>query len=220
MLYYVDGYNLIFRTLSAGESLRHRRETLIADIHPKIELLKLETVLVFDSQYQNSEATRHHFKDLEIYYTDEGETADDYIVKAVKRHPNRKEVTVVTSDLRLAWRVRREHALTMSAEDYLQWLQRRYRNKVEQVRLELSKEIVTKIPLPKLLPEPNAKPKKETLKLRQSDMEFYMEQFGGTKEEGEVGEDKKKLDKRILKEKPFKHNDESDFERWLREFGG
>jgi hypothetical protein len=199
MHYYVDGYNLIFRTLAAGESLQQRRELLISELNTKIELLKLLTTVVFDSHYQKNEATLHHYRSLEIIYTNEKETADDYIIKALKHESNKKRVTVVTSDQHLAWRARREGANTESAEEYLAWLQRRYRNKVQHARKEAEPPPIQKISLPKLLPDPNEK----TIEVKiQSEFDFYMEQFGGF--------DNKKVEPQT----PY----ESDFDRWLREF--
>jgi hypothetical protein len=221
MHYYIDGYNLIFRVLKAKDSLRDRRTTLITELSNKIELLKLHTTLVFDSQYQSTEATRHHHKNLEIYYTDEGETADDYIIKslkAIKQSPNKRNVTVVTSDLHLAWRARRENALTMSIDEYLDWINRRHRNKAAQIREELeAPPPPEKIELPKLIPEPFQKTKKKTTPIRKSDFDYYLEQFGGESDvKSDVGEGPtlKKL------EEPPKEKYETDFERWLREFGG
>lgn len=221
MHYYVDGYNLIFRTLVAGESLQHRRDRLIADLSDKIELIKISTILVFDSQYQKNEATRRHYKSMEIYYTDEQETADDYIIKSLKQRPKNSQVTVVTSDLHLAWRARREGALTMSAEEFLSWLQRRYRNKVQQVRESLEVTAPQKTNLPVLLPEIKKNEKIITVKV-QSEIDFYMEQFGGVDNEDhntqtpKKGKSRKSLHQEEESTPPKKY--ESDFDRWLREF--
>lgn len=221
MHYYVDGYNLIFRTLVSGESLQNRRERLIADLSDKIELLKLDTTLVFDSQYQSTEATRHHYKNMEIYYTDKAETADDYIIKSVKNSTRKNQLTVITSDLQLAWRVRREGALTMLVEEYLDWLQRRFRNKVHQLRESLkAPPPAEKSVLPKLLPEPQKIQKKTVTVERKTDIDFYMEQFGGVDNEEVSAHDPKKdpHEKPVLSKDNPPMNYESDFDRWLREF--
>ncbi len=204
MLYYIDGYNLIFRILTAGDTLKHRRDALIKELSDKTELLKLNTILVFDSQHVSTEATRNHYKNLEIHYTNEGETADDYIICQLKMASERKGITVVTSDLRLAWRVRRENALTLTSEEYLTSISRRYKNKIEQIRQELEAAPPEKTQLPKLLPERHRKTKlKNEFKPNQeANVEYYLEKFG-SKEEPETPSTKKY---------------ESDFDRWLREF--
>lgn len=212
MLYYIDGYNLIFRTLTAGDTLKDRRDLLIKELSDKTELLKLNTVLVFDSQYQSTEATRNHYKNLEIHYSNEGETADDYIVSQIKRAADRKSITVVTSDLKLAWRVRRENALTLTAEEYLSSIRRRFKNKCEQIRQELAVPPPQKIQLPKLIQEP-IKPQKEFKPRQEADVEYYLEKFGGKEEK----EGEKDVGQKLNKDSNVKKY-ESDFDRWLREF--
>ena len=211
MLYYIDGYNLIFRTLTAGDTLKDRRDGLIHEISNKTELLKLDSVLVFDSQHQHTEATRNHYKNLEIHYTNEGETADDYIVNQIKMTAEKKNITVVTSDLRLAWRVRRENALTLTAEEFLSSIRRRYKNKCEQIRQELAAPPPQKIQLPKLLPEPNQPKKTEFKPKQEANMEYYLEKFGP----GDTQDLKHTSERKGKQEKKY----ESDFDRWLREFG-
>ncbi len=224
MHYYLDGYNLIFRTLAAGETLQSRREQLILDLSTKIELLHLETTVIFDSQYKDNEATRHHYKNMEIYYTDQGETADDYIIKRVKQLPPKTKATVVTSDLHLAWRARREGAFTVSAEEYLSWLQRRFRNKAHQGKepADGEKPTSTEAQLPKLLPLKESKKKKNLSVKLIHEFDFYMEQFGGVDNEGKktkAPDTHRRLEppsshKQLKSQEPY----ESDFDRWLREF--
>jgi predicted RNA-binding protein with PIN domain len=220
MHYYVDGYNLIFRVLKAKDSLKSKRSTLITDLSNKIDLLKLHTTLVFDSQYQHTEATRHHHKNLEIYYTDEGETADDYIIKCLKanQYASKRQITVVTSDLHLAWRARRENALTMLIDEYLDWIARRHRNKISEIRKELeAPPSPSKIELPKLIPEPVKKKSEDALDVRPHDFDYYLEQFGGVVVSEEEERVQPKLNELV---EPKKEKHESDFDRWLREFGG
>lgn len=217
MLYYIDGYNIIFRTLTAGDTLKDRRDLLIKEISDKTELLKLNTVLVFDSQHQSTEATRNHFKNLEIHYTNEGETADDYIVNQIKNAPDKKTITVVTSDLKLAWRIRRENALTLTAEEYLNSLRRRYKNKCEQIREELAAPPPQKIELPKLIPEPT-QPKKEFKPKQEANVEYYLEKFGAEEKEQEGKKEGGKRKGGKLNPSPEVKKYESDFDRWLREF--
>ena len=50
--------------------------------------------------------TRSHYDELEILFTAEGETADEYIIDEIKNHPHPQQETVVTSDKKLAWHVR------------------------------------------------------------------------------------------------------------------
>lgn len=128
MHYYIDGYNIIFRVLHAQETLQLQREALIYDLSYKATLFNLNATLVFDSHYQEGERTQSHLDRLEIVYTAQGESADDYIIKAIKHGVNPKQLTVVTSDNRLAWKVRSFGGKTEAAEDFMDRLQRRFKN--------------------------------------------------------------------------------------------
>jgi uncharacterized protein len=129
MHYYIDGYNMLFR-LHAGDHLQSQREMIIQDLNQKIELVKIDVTLVFDSAFQIGDRSRSHFKHLEILFTAEGETADEFIIDELKRCLKPRQEIVVTSDKRLAWRARRRLAQTETVEGFLAWLNRCYKNKL------------------------------------------------------------------------------------------
>lgn len=120
-MYCLDGYNLIFRTLSEGENIREAREELIRLLVDA----KIPAILVFDSHFSEEEGRRGHKGELEIVYTDFDESADAYILSALKQMKSPQAVTVVTSDNRLAWRARALKAKTMRAEAFEKILFRR-----------------------------------------------------------------------------------------------
>jgi len=128
MHYLVDGYNFLFRLNADPKNLTERRQQLINDLGTKAQLLNLQVTLVFDSQYQQGESTRSHYKELEILFTSYGETADDRIIEEVQAAAKPKQIVVVTSDKKLAWFARRCEAQTQSIEDFNTWLEKRYRN--------------------------------------------------------------------------------------------
>lgn len=151
MHYFIDGYNLLFRLLH-GEHLQSEREALIYDLNRKISLVKIDLSIVFDSAFQIGGRTKTHYNEIEILFTAEGETADEYIVDEIKNSPNPQQETVVTSDKKLAWRVRNRSAHTESVEDFMLWLNRAYKNKVRQLKKE--KQSPQPPPLPHSLPKP------------------------------------------------------------------
>ena len=61
-----------------AEELQKQREAVISDLSKKISLLKLDASIVFDAAFQIGGASRTHYNDLEILFTAEGETADEY----------------------------------------------------------------------------------------------------------------------------------------------
>jgi hypothetical protein len=134
MHYFIDGYNLLFRFLHDDNKLSDQREAVIHDLNTKIEILELEVTLVFDAQYQLGETSRSHYDNLEILFSGHGETADDLILEEIKRELRPRQVVVVTSDKKLAWFARRCSAKTESVEFFMDWLNRRYKNKLRALK--------------------------------------------------------------------------------------
>lgn len=129
MHYYIDGYNLLFRILPVKENLQLVREAFVYDFSYKVAALNLDVTLVFDSHYQEGESTKSHIGNLEIIYTAKGESADDFIIKSIKRCQNPKNQTVVTSDNKLAWRVRRHLAKTETVEVFNVMVEKRLKSR-------------------------------------------------------------------------------------------
>ncbi|HEY4832659.1 MAG TPA: NYN domain-containing protein [Waddliaceae bacterium] len=132
MHYFIDGYNLMFRRLRAGTDLKTQRTYIIKELDESTSILQLDITLVFDAQYQCGIGSRSHFHCLEICFTDEGETADEYILKALKRMAKPQQETVVTSDKKLASHTRRYSAKTETVEKFMSWLTKRRQNKERQ----------------------------------------------------------------------------------------
>ncbi len=154
MHYFIDGYNMLFYIKHAHDDLQSQRESIIHDLNKKISVTNLDISIVFDSAFQIGGPTRSHFGKLEILFTAEGETADEFIVDEIKNSPHPNQETVVTSDKKLAWRVRNRSAHTESVEDFIFWLNRVYKNKLRQLKKG-------KLPPPRLslqLPTPPSRP--------------------------------------------------------------
>lgn len=133
MHYYIDGYNIIFRVLHVSESLQLQREALIYDLSYKADLFDLDLTVVFDSHYQEGDRDLSHFDRLKIVYTSKGESADDYIIKAVKHSVTPKQEVVITSDNHLAWKIRSLGGKAEPAEEFMERLQRRFKNHIEGI---------------------------------------------------------------------------------------
>jgi len=131
MHYYIDGYNLLFHLQNSGD-LQSRREAIIRDLGKKITFLNLKASIVFDAPFQLGEGTRGYFNDLEILFTAEGETADEYIIEEIKNSHQPQLETVVTSDKELAHRVLIRYARAESVEEFYHWLNRSYKNKLRR----------------------------------------------------------------------------------------
>lgn len=197
-LYLIDGYNLFFRTTRGeeGENFTKEREKIILTLAEQIHLAKLSALLVFDSAWHEGPAERKIKNQLEICYTDLGQSADDWIIGEVKRAEKPAQIVVVTSDRKLAWRARIKGAQTLPVEEFLIYLRR----------------LVKKHTAP---PKPLSFPSQIEIKKPPTLNERYEKAF--TREiEQEVpqGTKPQKLKKKEKKETPSV----SDYERWLKAF--
>lgn len=134
MHYFIDGYNMLFRLLHGSDDLQSQRQAFIYDLNKKISLINLDVSIVFDSTFQIGGRSRTHYDALEILYSAEGETADEYILDELKNSLHPQQETVVTSDKRLAWKARNRSAHTESVEEFILWLNRAYKNKLRQLK--------------------------------------------------------------------------------------
>ncbi len=75
--------------------------------------------------------SRSHFQHLTICFTDEGETADDYIIDELKASKTPRQIIVVTSDKNLAWRARQFQSKTQTVEEFGHILYSQYKNKLK-----------------------------------------------------------------------------------------
>jgi uncharacterized protein len=217
MHYYIDGYNLLFRTMQTDDELADKRQSLIEDLNIKVQLLELEVTLVFDSHYQPGESTRSHYAHLEILFSAHGETADELILEEIKseRYPSKK--TVVTSDKKLAWFARRCSAKTESVEQFLEWLNKRYKNKIRQKLLPDPRKATKNPKIEKIIIPVPAKNPEECF-------DFYLDQFQKRFEVIEEARPKRenKQDKAKSQDKSPKKQERklhiSDAQRWQQAF--
>ncbi|SPJ31565.1 NYN domain-containing protein [Candidatus Protochlamydia amoebophila] len=133
MHYYIDGYNFLFRLVHAYENLQSSREQFILDLDKKISILKIDVSIVFDGTFQEGEGTRSHFNNVEILFTAQGETADEFILDALKYSSQPQQEIIITSDKKLAKLARNKQAQTESVENFIQWLNKAYKNKLKKL---------------------------------------------------------------------------------------
>lgn len=191
--YLIDGYNWLFRSIKSREeeNLRGEREALIKELVSRLSLAKMQATLIFDAQFNPSPAATSYSKGISICYTNEGETADEYILELIKHSSNPKEYTIITSDQRLAWHVRQKSAHTLSIHEF--------------------KKMLHRICFKKLKPKPPIEkpPQKKALMPKKTLQDRYEEIF---EEKLEPSPKKYKAQK--------KEESMSDFERWLKIFEG
>ena len=115
--------------LQRNEDLQSAREYIIRDLNQKISLIKLDVSIVFDSTFRPGGSEQGHYDALEIIFTSFGETADEFIVDAIRGSPFPRKETVVTSDRQLAIHVRNLSAHAESVEDFMYRINRAYKNR-------------------------------------------------------------------------------------------
>jgi hypothetical protein len=215
MHYFIDGYNLLFYLFGrASPDLKSQRNQLIYDLNIKIEALALDVSLIFDSHLCPGEGSRSHFGFLEIVYTPHNMTADDFMIKKIKRSSHPTQEVLVTNDRELASRARHLLAHTQTLDHFLNWLDRRYRNLHKKKAKPL--KLITKT-APSNTPIPS-----QHTEIHQGTFEFYLSQFESAYqklvEEQEIKKEKKKPSKHKLITPETETTYASDFERWLSIF--
>lgn len=234
MHYFIDGYNLLFRLLHGNENLQSQREAIIFDLNQKFSLVKIDVSIVFDSAFQMGGRTRTHYDQLEILFTAEGETADEYIIDEIKNHNHPQQETVVTSDKKLAWRIRNRSAHTETVEEFMLWLNRAYKNKIRQLKKDKHTVIISPLSRPKQTPRSLIPPKDAPLEAYD---EYYAQMFESQWQEILIKEEEKRqqaselsLNKNRPPRKPKQRKDPfaspqtpeektaTETERWLKIF--
>lgn len=165
--------------MRAGDDLQKQRQDIIQDLETKINFLELDVTLVFDAQYQDTESSRSHVDRLEIFFTAVGETADEFILQALKEESRPNQQTVVTSDKKLAWLSRRLFAKTESVEEFISWLNRRYKNKLSERRkkAKLSRSLPKSISTLKSEAKAKISPPPDIQASADECFSFYLDQF-------------------------------------------
>lgn len=230
MHYLIDGYNMLFRLMHADHDLQTKREHIIYDLNKKVSLLKWDASVVFDATFQMGPDSRSHYNSLEILFTAEGETADEFILNELKSSSNPRLETVVTSDKTLAWHARRRHAQTESIEEFVFRLNKLYKNKLKSTKKEKIRGAES-VNLPRLIqPKPAVHPSLEKAPEWSLDdyehifeaefQKFVEEETERTKlkEQTKKKTRKPKQKKSPFDEPPIDANEPTQMERWLKIF--
>ncbi len=99
----IDGYNFVYAFPAIAkikeQNLEHARDKLI-DLLVNYSAFKgIKVILVFDAHFVPGQTSREKIKDVEVVFTEEGETADSYIERLTYSLVKKEQkVYVVTSD--------------------------------------------------------------------------------------------------------------------------
>lgn len=137
----VDGYNMIgawpdLQKLKKKDLLEEAREALLLRLSNYATYEKLETIVVFDAQLVPGVTQSYKKYNLEVVFTEEGQTADSYIEHlAGVKNTRFTQVAVATSDGAEQWVVFSKGALRVSAKELYK--------RIVQVEKEINGEIET-----------------------------------------------------------------------------
>ncbi|MFC5630194.1 MULTISPECIES: NYN domain-containing protein [Streptococcus] len=119
----VDGYNMIafwqetkqaFKTNQLDEA----RNILLRKLNNYANFEQIEITCVFDAQYVPGNRQRYDQYKVEVIFTEENETADDYIERmAAELNTALNLVEVATSDLNEQWTIFAQGCLRVSARE-------------------------------------------------------------------------------------------------------
>jgi len=126
MQYWVDGYNLIFRSSRFVGSLEGKRAELIRELNQYAQIAHVHIVVVFDAQsLSHSLDERLHYGDVEVVYATSKKTADEAILEGVSYVLQREKACVISSDKSLIRQARCLGATGLTFSAFLQRVHKR-----------------------------------------------------------------------------------------------
>ena len=132
MIYYIDGYNLLFKKTYLKADLSYTRQRCIQDFHLLIKDFNFSIILVFDAYQRAGELSRITYKNIEIVYTAERQKADDFIIETFKRAKNPAQMAVVTDDRVLLKSVKSLKGNGLSLNDFFSLLKTKKKKEDEK----------------------------------------------------------------------------------------
>ncbi len=222
---------MLFRYNQSFKQLQTERELLLEDLNQKASLLNLNLSVVFDAAYQAGGRSRSHFNALEIIYTAEGETADEYLVDMVSHLRRPRQIIVVTNDKILASHIRHSSVKIETVNHFMEWLNRSYAKRLKTPKIDKKPLLPISRPLaivPKMAPlisKEIVSPKTN----KESEFEYYQRIFEAEYENLKQLEAvkkrpaKKTRQPKKIKQDPFTtprliKNESTEMERWLKAF--
>ncbi|WP_163651660.1 NYN domain-containing protein [Listeria sp. PSOL-1] len=149
-IFLVDGYNVIgsWPELSKLKEydLEAARDSLIASLGEYQSYTGYKVVIVFDAQYVRGKGREETKNKVDIIFTKEDETADEYIEqKAIEWKNAETQIIVATSDYTEQWAIFGQGALRISSRELLFEIQEMSRSISQEM-----KQIQEKMPKSKL----------------------------------------------------------------------
>ena len=118
MAYIVDGNNVMGQTVGWHRDKSKARRTLLEQLAEFARIKKARITVVFDGSPDRELPEGSGFRGVKVLFAEPGSDADTRIKKLVEVAPDRRGLTVVTSDRQLAFAVRARGASVMRSGEF------------------------------------------------------------------------------------------------------
>lgn len=123
----IDGYNIIHALEGLKDmmtvSLEASREALLEKLCNLQGVIDEKIMVVFDAyRIQNGKEHQEAYKNIQVIYTKEAQTADQYIESFAHQHKQHYDITVATSDALEQLIIRGAGCKVISADSFSKWL--------------------------------------------------------------------------------------------------
>ena len=127
MAFLIDGYNLLHASgeLQKGRRerpLQHARESLLRLLARELSVeLRAETTIVFDANTprRSDASAEQEFQGMRVLFAEQHDDADELLETLIRGWPQPRQLTVVSSDLRIQRAARRRHATAVGSDQWL-----------------------------------------------------------------------------------------------------
>lgn len=118
MQYIVDGYNYLFALNGDIGNFEQARKKLLKTLSRFAKDFSLSFIVVFDAHKQPEKLSVIELDSLEVVYTDEGQTADEYILELLEYSSRPSQITLVSDDVYLCRQAKTFGAKTIKPKDF------------------------------------------------------------------------------------------------------
>ncbi|GAB4193540.1 MAG: hypothetical protein Tsb0015_16310 [Simkaniaceae bacterium] len=152
MHYLIDGYNLLFHVFPQTKDFIACQSVLWDKLQELLTSFPSNATVVLDSFEENGRSypSKAQIENLEIIYSPQQMSADEYILEYLQTHTAINQV-VVTSDRALAEKAKRLGAKILTVEDFLNKIRKKRKRKKQEEQKEKAIQKDTKDNIDRLL---------------------------------------------------------------------
>lgn len=135
MHYLIDGYNFLFRLKQKDPILENKRTQFLEILIDELASRDIKASIIFDNATEIRNIPQSiQYATLDVIYTPQEQTADEYILEFLSHQQNLRTFTVVTSDRNLAKHCKHLGTLILSIEEFMVFITKKRPKKSEGKR--------------------------------------------------------------------------------------